>query len=67
MEQDRRQPLAHVVLDVVGQHAQEDVRTDTILAHVMDGPYLQIETLHGAEGALDGGQILIGGDRLVCR
>jgi hypothetical protein len=28
VEEDRRQIPAHVPLDVVGQHAEEDVRTD---------------------------------------
>ena len=38
--------LAHVPLNVVGQHAQEDVGTDSGLEPMMDGADMQINRLH---------------------
>ena len=40
-------------LDVVGQHAEEDVGADSIAQTVMDGADLEIDRLHRAKGALD--------------
>ena len=51
--------LAHVPLDVVGEHAQEDVRAHAIGRAVMDGAHLQIDGFERAEGTLDAGQRLV--------
>ena len=51
--------FAHVPLEVVGEHAQEDVRAHPIGCAVMDGAHLQIDGLERTEGALDVGQRLV--------
>ena len=51
--------LAHVPLDVVGEHAQEDVRAHPIGGAVVDRAHLQIDRLERAERALDVGQRLV--------
>ena len=56
----RREALAHVPLDMIGEHAQADVG-----AHARGGPMedrsdLEIDGLDAAEGALDLGQALVG-------
>ena len=43
-KQDRRQRVAHVVLDIVGKHTQEDVRFHAMLEPMVHGPHLQIDT-----------------------
>jgi len=40
-------------LDIVGQHAQQDVRAHPTLQPVMDGPHLQVHRLDRSEGPLD--------------
>src|SRR4051812_26064324 len=57
--------LAHVPLDVVGEHAQEDVGADAIFAPVVDRPDLEVDGLEGAEGAFHAGQRLVVADRIV--
>ena len=56
----RREALAHVPFDMIGEHAQADVG-----AHARSGPMedrsdLQIDGLDAADGALDLGQALVG-------
>ena len=51
--------LAHVPLDVVGEHAQEDVRAHPIGGAVVDRAHLQVDRLERAERALDVGQRLV--------
>ena len=58
-KQDRRQRVAHVVLDVVGQHAQEHVRFHAMSEPVVHGPHLQIDAFQRAEGPLDQRQVLV--------
>ncbi len=50
--------------DVVRQHAQEHVGADPGLGAVADGPDVQV-AVEGAEGALDVGEGLVGGDDLA--
>ena len=54
----------HVPLDVVGEHAEEDVGADAPLEAVVDGPHLEIHPLEAAEGALDPAEALVGPDRV---
>ena len=60
VEQERLEGLAHVPLDVVGEHAQEDVRPHPVGAAVVDRAYLQVDGLEGPKGALDLRQVLVG-------
>ena len=53
-------------LDVVGQHANEDVCADAIGEMVMDGAQLEVDGLEAAEGPLYMSQALVGEDG-VCR
>ena len=57
---ERRERPAHVPFDVVGEHAQEDVRLHAVRGAVVDGPYEDVHPLEGAEGLLDIAE------RLVC-
>ena len=63
-EQHGRQAGLHVPGDVVGEHPQEHVRADPGLGAVPDGPDVQVG-VEGAEGALDVGEGLVGGDDFV--
>src|SRR5271157_2222572 len=60
MEEERRQLLAHMPFDVIGEHAQEDVGAHSVLVPVTDRTDIEIDGLHAAEGAFDAGQILVG-------
>ena len=60
VEQERLEGLAHVPLDVVGEHAQEDVRPHPVGAAVVDRPHLQVDRLERPKGALDLRQVLVG-------
>ncbi len=51
--------LAHVPLDVVRQHAQQDVRAHPIGQAMVDRPHLQVHRLDGAERPLHVGQRLV--------
>ena len=51
--------FAHVPLDVVGEHAQQDVRAHPIGQMVVDGAHLQIDRLERAEGAFHIAQGLV--------
>ena len=45
--------LAHMPLDGVGEHAEEDVGADSITQAVMDGADLEVDGLHRSKGAFD--------------
>src|SRR5208283_1390227 len=63
-EQDGREPGLHVPGDVVREHPQEHVRPDPVLGAVPDRADVQVG-IEGAEGPLDLGQGLVGGDDLA--
>jgi len=46
------QRLAHVPLDVIGEHAQEDMGSHAILVAVVDGAHLQIDGLDASESLI---------------
>ena len=48
--------LDHVPLDVIGEHAQEDVRAHAALESVMDRTDLQIHGFQGTERPFDLGE-----------
>ena len=64
MEQERRQHLAQMPFDVIGEHAQEDMRAHAIGGPVANGPDFQIDGLHRAEGPFHAREILVGLDRM---
>ena len=49
-EQDRRQPVARVTLDMVRRHAPEHARFHAMSEPGIHGPHLQIDTFERAEG-----------------
>src|SRR5208283_2999206 len=49
-------------LQVVGQGAEKDVTSDSIIGLVIDGPYFELHGLETAEGLLDQAQLFVGGD-----
>src|SRR5262245_27364889 len=51
--------LAHVPLDIVGEHAQENVRAHTGLETMMDGPDLEIHGLERAKRPFHRAQSLV--------
>ena len=51
--------LDHVPLDVIAQHAQEDMRTHSALESVMDRADLQVHGFQGTERTLDLGERLV--------
>ena len=63
VKQHGREPGAHVPLDMVGEHAQEDVGAHARRRPMEDRTHMQIDGLEAAEGALDLGQALVGADR----
>ena len=58
-----RQLLAHVPLDVIGEHAQEDMRPNPRCEAVVERPDLQIDGLERAKGAFHLGERLAGAHR----
>jgi hypothetical protein len=50
-EQQLTPGLAHVPLDVVGEHVQEDVGAHARLEPMVDRPDLQVHRLEGAKSA----------------
>ena len=60
VEQQRLELGAHVPFDVVGEHAQEDMRAHPVAGVVVDGTHLEVHGLEAAEGTLDGTQALVG-------
>ena len=64
LEQQGRQLLAHVPVDVIGEHAEEDVRPHAAGEPVVDGADVEVDRLEVAEGALDVGEALVGEHRV---
>src|SRR5262245_20812787 len=46
--------------DVIGEHAQEDMRAHAARIPVADRANLEIDGLHRAEGPVDPGEVLVG-------
>ena len=63
VEEQWREESSHVPLDVVGEHAQEDVGCYPIGEVVVYGAHLEIDALVAAEGPLDAAEALVGADR----
>ena len=63
-EQQRTPRLDHVPLDVVGEHAEEDVRPDAVVPIVADGPDLEAEGFERTKRALDLSERLVTADRI---
>jgi hypothetical protein len=61
-EQQRCQRPAHVPLDVIGEHAEKDMRLHPAGEAIVDGADLEVDGLERAEGALDVGEALVGED-----
>ena len=57
-KEQRRERAAHVPLDVVGEHAEEDVGPDPAFEAVVDRAHLEIHGLVAAERPLDAAQAL---------
>ena len=51
--------LAHVPLDVIGEHAQEDVATHPVGTVMVDGTNLEIDGLDAAESVLYGAEVFV--------
>ena len=60
--QHRRERLAHVPFDMIGEHAQQDVGAHARRGPMEDRPQMEIDGLERAERALDLGQALVGAD-----
>ena len=58
LEEEGGEPLSQVPLEVVGEHAEEDVGADVVGGMDEDGADLE-GALDGAEGALDAGEALV--------
>ncbi|EXI77322.1 MAG: hypothetical protein AW12_03119 [Candidatus Accumulibacter sp. BA-94] len=67
LEEHRFQTAAHMPFNVIGEHAQEDLRPHPLGAVVEDGSPLQIDHLDRTEGALDLRQAFVSGDRGIGR
>ena len=64
MEEERRQGVAQMPFDVIGEHAEEDMGAHAVCRPVSDRPDVEIDGFQGPEGAFDTGEILIGLHRL---
>src|SRR5215469_11242912 len=53
VEQNRCKLLPHVPFDIVGEHANEDVRFDAVCQTMMNGADVQINALGASERSLD--------------
>lgn len=62
LEQQRRQRPAHVPGDVIGEHAEKDMRPHPAGEAMVHGADLEVDRLERAEGALDPGEALVGED-----
>ena len=60
-KEEGSESAAHVPLEVVGEHAEEDMGADVLRGIDEDGAYLD-EAFDGAEGMLDAGEAFVGGD-----
>ena len=56
------EPGAHVMLDVIGEHAQEDVGAHARRRPVEDRTQMDVDGLQGAERALDPGEAFVSAD-----
>ncbi len=65
VEQERRERLTHVPLDVIGEHAEKDVGTDPIGQVMVDEADLEVEGLVAAKRRLDVGQVFVGAHGLL--
>ena len=63
VEQHRRQALTHVPFEIVGQHAEEDMRAHAIGQPVIDRPDLEIDGLDAAERPLHQGEGFVAAHR----
>jgi hypothetical protein len=64
-EKQRCQRLAHVPFHVIGKHAQEQMRPDTLLAGVADRAHQQIDPLQTAKGTFHQGEVLVAAHRVL--
>src|SRR6516165_926203 len=67
VEQHGFETLAHVPLDMAGEHAQEDMGAHPGRQPMVDRAQMQIDGLEAAKGALDPGEALVGADHVVGR
>jgi len=61
IEQNRRQQAAHMPLDVVSEHAEQDVSADAIRQAMVNGPDVEVNRLQAAKGAFNARQIFVAG------
>ena len=59
----RGEPGAHVILDMVGEHAQEDVGAHARRRPMEDWTQVDVDGLQGAECTFDQRETLVGTDR----
>ena len=59
VEQHRRQRLAHVPFDVVGEHAKQHMAADAIGQAMVDRADFQIDRLQRPEGALRSAEVFV--------
>ena len=64
-EERRGQGFAHVPLDIVGEHCDEDVGAHVVRRAVVDGSNAQVDALETAEGLLDLSEALVGAHRVL--
>ena len=65
VEQKRCESLAHMPLDVIGEHAEKDVGTDPIDQVMVDGADLEVNGLVAAKRPLDVAEVFLGTHRLL--
>ena len=57
--------LAHMPLDVIGEHAEKDMGTDPIDQVMIDGADLEVDGLVAAKRLLDVAEVFVGTHRLL--
>src|SRR5262249_12745335 len=67
IEQDRFEAFAHVPFDLAGEHAQEDMGAHPRREPVVDRTKVKVGGLQAAKGALDAGEVLVGGNDTIGR
>ena len=67
VEEQRGEGASHVPLDVIGEHAEEDVGPHAPLEAVVDGTDLEVDALEASEGALHAAEALVGADHVPGR
>ena len=60
VEQQRRQGVAQMPLNMIGEHAEEDVGPYTVGGPMADGTDIEVDGLEASEGAFDPREILVG-------